>query len=164
MLGVSKYNLNLISYDSAIGMVNAAIEAGVNVTELYVDTVGDAERYTERCAGAAAGFWRPLSPSAERACLGPVAVLRRKRNSAPARPPGPPPPGQAVLDLPGGEVHREGKGGLAFPRRQRRLYRRQGALPSRPSPCEAQHSQSLERLLQLRRAPRTRFSRAVSPR
>lgn len=50
MLGVSKYNLNLISYDSAIGMVNAAIAAGVNVTQLFVDTVGDAERYTERRA------------------------------------------------------------------------------------------------------------------
>lgn len=52
MLGVSKYNLNLISYDSAIGMVNAAIAAGVNVSELYVDTVGDAERYTEKRAPA----------------------------------------------------------------------------------------------------------------
>lgn len=55
MLGRESYNLNLISFDSAIGLVTLAIEAGVNVRELYVDTVGDADRYTERLTQAFPG-------------------------------------------------------------------------------------------------------------
>lgn len=41
----SKISLNEVSMNSAIGLVNKAIEAGVNVTEVYVDTVGPSEKY-----------------------------------------------------------------------------------------------------------------------
>jgi len=40
-----KYNLNTMSHDTAIGLVNKAIEAGVRVAEVYVDTVGPPEKY-----------------------------------------------------------------------------------------------------------------------
>jgi len=40
-----KYNLNTMSHDTAIGLVKKAIEVGVRVAEVYVDTVGPPEKY-----------------------------------------------------------------------------------------------------------------------
>ena len=34
-----------MSHDTAIGLVKGAIAAGVNVSEVYVDTVGPPEKY-----------------------------------------------------------------------------------------------------------------------
>ncbi|KAK9122812.1 hypothetical protein Sjap_012414 [Stephania japonica] len=45
MLKKSKINLNEISHDSASGLVAKALDMGVLLTEVYVDTVGDAEKY-----------------------------------------------------------------------------------------------------------------------
>lgn len=45
MLKRSKYNLNALSHDSAIGLVRCALEGGANITEVYVDTVGDPGKY-----------------------------------------------------------------------------------------------------------------------
>jgi ribonuclease H2 subunit A len=47
MLRRNKYSLNAISHDSAIGLVRKALAANVNVTEVYVDTVGPPEKYQE---------------------------------------------------------------------------------------------------------------------
>lgn len=48
MLRRIKYNLNLISHDTALNLVQAVLNAGANVTELYVDTVGNADTYAEK--------------------------------------------------------------------------------------------------------------------
>lgn len=45
MLKKNKINLNEISHNSAIGLVNRVLNMGVLLTEVYVDTVGDAEKY-----------------------------------------------------------------------------------------------------------------------
>lgn len=45
MLKKHKINLNEISHDSAIGLVSRVLSMGVLLTEVYVDTVGDAEKY-----------------------------------------------------------------------------------------------------------------------
>lgn len=45
MLRRSKYSLNEVSMGSAIGLINKAIEMGVNIAEIYVDTVGPPEKY-----------------------------------------------------------------------------------------------------------------------
>ncbi|KDP43383.1 hypothetical protein JCGZ_26483 [Jatropha curcas] len=45
MLKRNKINLNEISHDSAIGLVTRVLNTGVLLTEVYVDTVGDAEKY-----------------------------------------------------------------------------------------------------------------------
>jgi len=41
----SKYNLNSMSHDTAIDLVKLALEKGVQVSEIYVDTVGPPEKY-----------------------------------------------------------------------------------------------------------------------
>ncbi|XP_043718357.1 ribonuclease H2 subunit A [Telopea speciosissima] len=46
MLKKNKINLNEISHDSAIGLIARVLGMGVLLTEVYVDTVGDAEKYT----------------------------------------------------------------------------------------------------------------------
>ncbi|KAJ9159755.1 hypothetical protein P3X46_025234 [Hevea brasiliensis] len=45
MLKKNKINLNEISHDSAIGLVTRVLNMGVLLTEVYVDTVGDSEKY-----------------------------------------------------------------------------------------------------------------------
>lgn len=45
MLRRTKRSLNEVSMDSAIGLINKAIDAGVNIAEVYVDTVGPPEKY-----------------------------------------------------------------------------------------------------------------------
>ncbi|KAK0070482.1 ribonuclease H2 subunit A [Biomphalaria pfeifferi] len=45
MLSREKYNLNALSHDCAIRLIKQALNRGVNVSEVYVDTVGDATKY-----------------------------------------------------------------------------------------------------------------------
>lgn len=45
MLKKEKINLNEISHDSAIGLIHNVLNLGVLLTEVYLDTVGDAEKY-----------------------------------------------------------------------------------------------------------------------
>lgn len=45
MLKKSKINLNEISHDSAMGLVTRVLNMGVLLTQVYVDTVGDADKY-----------------------------------------------------------------------------------------------------------------------
>ncbi|VDN97479.1 unnamed protein product [Rodentolepis nana] len=45
MLSSQKISLNVISQNSAIGLIRSALDQGVNLKEVYVDTVGKAEIY-----------------------------------------------------------------------------------------------------------------------
>ncbi|GMN61041.1 hypothetical protein TIFTF001_030117 [Ficus carica] len=45
MLKKNKINLNEISHESAIGLIKKVLNMGVLLTEVYLDTVGDAEKY-----------------------------------------------------------------------------------------------------------------------
>ncbi|XP_065899966.1 ribonuclease H2 subunit A-like isoform X3 [Dysidea avara] len=45
MLRRTKYNLNSISHDSAAGLINKLLQRNINITEVYVDTVGDPTKY-----------------------------------------------------------------------------------------------------------------------
>ncbi|VDM00366.1 unnamed protein product [Schistocephalus solidus] len=45
MLSSTKISLNVISQNSAIGLIHSALDQNVNLTEVYVDTVGKAETY-----------------------------------------------------------------------------------------------------------------------
>lgn len=48
MLRKKKYNLNLISHDTALNLVQSALDEGVNITEIYVDTVGNPDQYADK--------------------------------------------------------------------------------------------------------------------
>eukprot|EP00123_Amoebidium_parasiticum_P012562 comp21444_c0_seq1/m.29611 comp21444_c0_seq1/g.29611 ORF comp21444_c0_seq1/g.29611 comp21444_c0_seq1/m.29611 type:complete len:347 (-) comp21444_c0_seq1:477-1517(-) len=50
MLRKKKYNLNALSHDTAIGLVRRVLAHGVKLTEIYVDTVGDAKKYQAKLA------------------------------------------------------------------------------------------------------------------
>lgn len=50
MLKRSKYNLNEISQDSAASLLLRLLEAGINVRNVFVDTVGDAGKFQARLA------------------------------------------------------------------------------------------------------------------
>lgn len=48
MLSTNRRSLNALSFDAAIGLIRAVLDRGVNVTQVFVDTVGDAGVYQER--------------------------------------------------------------------------------------------------------------------
>ncbi|KAL2635934.1 hypothetical protein R1flu_007413 [Riccia fluitans] len=48
MLKRNRESLNVISYDSVMGLIRRALDQGYNLSEVYVDTVGDAEKYQAR--------------------------------------------------------------------------------------------------------------------
>lgn len=48
MLGRVKYNLNSLSHDTATGLIQYALDQGVHVTQVFVDTVGSPESYQKR--------------------------------------------------------------------------------------------------------------------
>ncbi|KAG5897286.1 hypothetical protein JTB14_011452 [Gonioctena quinquepunctata] len=51
MLSRSKYSLNQVSMDAAIGLIRAAIKGGVKIEHIFVDTVGKPEKYQEYLEG-----------------------------------------------------------------------------------------------------------------
>ncbi|CAG0892605.1 unnamed protein product [Cyprideis torosa] len=48
MLRRAKYNLNSMSHDTAIGLIQTALDRGVQVTEVFLDTVGPPDKYKGR--------------------------------------------------------------------------------------------------------------------
>jgi ribonuclease H2 subunit A len=48
MLKRSKYNLNELSHDTAIGLIKRVQDSGVLIKEIYVDTVGPPEKYEQK--------------------------------------------------------------------------------------------------------------------
>ena len=45
MLQRAPYNLNALSHDTAEALIRQALADGVNLKRVYIDTVGDPERY-----------------------------------------------------------------------------------------------------------------------
>ena len=75
MLGRDKASLNAVAAASTARLIRAALDAGANVTEAYIDTVGDADRYAAKLSGAgsaaaAAAAALAGSDGGQRACRG----------------------------------------------------------------------------------------------
>ncbi|KAM9314002.1 ribonuclease H2 subunit A isoform 2-T3 [Pholidichthys leucotaenia] len=65
MLQRSKYNLNALSHDTAIGLVQYALDSGVQLKEVFVDTVGPAEKYEEKLSQKFPGITVTVRPKAD---------------------------------------------------------------------------------------------------
>ncbi|XP_022614400.1 ribonuclease H2 subunit A [Seriola dumerili] len=65
MLQRTKYNLNALSHDTAIGLVQYALDSGVQLKEVYVDTVGPAEKYEEKLSKLFPGVDVTVRPKAD---------------------------------------------------------------------------------------------------
>eukprot|EP00878_Enallax_costatus_P026973 GHUV01028990.1.p1 GENE.GHUV01028990.1~~GHUV01028990.1.p1 ORF type:complete len:202 (+),score=58.52 GHUV01028990.1:637-1242(+) len=55
MLGRARVSLNAIAEQSTIGLIQAVMDAGVQLKEVYVDTVGDPDRYQAKLERAFPG-------------------------------------------------------------------------------------------------------------
>ncbi|KAB5523596.1 hypothetical protein PHYPO_G00154440 [Pangasianodon hypophthalmus] len=65
MLQRAKYNLNALSHDAAIGLVQYALDCGVQLKEVFVDTVGPAEKYEEKLSQRFPGVKVTVRPKAD---------------------------------------------------------------------------------------------------
>uniref|UniRef100_A0A3P8Z620 Ribonuclease n=1 Tax=Esox lucius TaxID=8010 RepID=A0A3P8Z620_ESOLU len=65
MLQRSKYNLNALSHDAAIGLVQFVLDSGVQLKELFVDTVGPAAKYQEKLSQRFPGVEVTVCPKAD---------------------------------------------------------------------------------------------------
>ncbi|KAL8538493.1 hypothetical protein ACS0TY_000484 [Phlomoides rotata] len=77
MLRKSKINLNEISHDFAIGLIKKALDLGVLLTEVYLDTVGDAEKYRGKLSERFANIKFVVAKKADSLYL--VVVVTRGR-------------------------------------------------------------------------------------
>lgn len=65
MLAPEKVSLNTIAYESTIGLIQKCIDLGINVQEVYVDTVGPANTYQERLSKRFNGIKFTVKPKAD---------------------------------------------------------------------------------------------------
>ena len=65
MLRAEKCNLNTISHQSAMELVQKALDEGFHIQELYVDTVGDPERYKDKLCERFPGIRVTVKPKAD---------------------------------------------------------------------------------------------------
>jgi len=65
MLKINKVNLNLISHNAAINLIRRALEKKVNITEIFVDTVGPPEKYQAKLKQLFPGIQITVSKKAD---------------------------------------------------------------------------------------------------
>ncbi|GIL44730.1 hypothetical protein Vafri_2246 [Volvox africanus] len=65
MLGRDKVSLNSLAFDATCHVIRSALEGGANIKQVYVDTVGDADRHRERLSRAFPGIDFTVCPKAD---------------------------------------------------------------------------------------------------
>ncbi|XP_058717690.1 LOW QUALITY PROTEIN: ribonuclease H2 subunit A [Poecile atricapillus] len=61
----AKYNLNELSHDAATELIQFALDSGVQVTQVFVDTVGPADKYEAKLRGRFPGLGVTVRPKAD---------------------------------------------------------------------------------------------------
>lgn len=65
MLGRAKVSLNELAAQSTLRLIQGALDAGARLSEVYVDTVGDPDRYRDRLSRAFPGVKFTVCPKAD---------------------------------------------------------------------------------------------------
>ena len=65
MLGRQRVSLNAMALDSTCRLIRAVLAAGVNLHEIYVDTVGDADKYKDKLSKEFPGIQFTVCPKAD---------------------------------------------------------------------------------------------------
>ena len=65
MLSKQKVSLNVMAADSTCKLIRTVLEAGVNLHEIYVDTVGDADHYKKKLSHEFPGIQFTVCPKAD---------------------------------------------------------------------------------------------------
>lgn len=65
MLGCQKVSLNAMANESTYKLIRSVLDAGVNLQEVYVDTVGDAEIYRQKLSREFPGIQFTVCPKAD---------------------------------------------------------------------------------------------------
>lgn len=65
MLGRQRISLNAMATESTCKLIRSALAAGVNVQEIYVDTVGDADTYKQKLSREFPGIQFTVCPKAD---------------------------------------------------------------------------------------------------
>jgi ribonuclease HII len=93
MLSANRVSLNALAMDSTCALINRALQRGVNLTQVFVDTVGDAERHRATLAQRFPGIAFTVCPKADSiypivSAASIVAKVTRDRQLANWNPPG----------------------------------------------------------------------------
>jgi ribonuclease H2 subunit A len=65
MLSTGRTSLNALAFESTVRLLRGVLDMGVDIQQVYVDTVGDADRYRDKLASVFPGIGFTVCPKAD---------------------------------------------------------------------------------------------------